>query len=115
MPAKRVRRQPQRTCIGCRRILTKRELNRVVRTADGRVVVDPTGKVPGRGAYVCNNRQCWLDALARKQFERALKVELSDHDRAMIEEYAASHTVASETAMPSATPNEPDAAKVEQC
>lgn len=105
MPAKRVRRQPQRTCIGCRRILTKRELNRVVRTTDGRIVVDPTGKVPGRGAYVCNNRRCWLDALARKQFERALKVELTEEDRAMIEAYAALHATEVDSA-----PQVPDAA-----
>jgi len=90
MPGKRVRRQPQRTCIGCGRILSKRELNRVVRTADGSIAIDPTGKVPGRGAYVCDDPQCWLNALARKQFERALKVELSASDRAMIEAHAAS-------------------------
>jgi len=42
---------------------------------------------------VCDNRQCWLDALAQKRFERALRVELSESDRAMIEAYAASHTV----------------------
>lgn len=110
MPAKRVRRQPQRTCIGCQRILTKRELNRVVRTADGRIVIDPTGKVPGRGAYVCDNRQCWLDSLARKRFERALKVELSESDRAMIEAYVALRTTASDP-----TPDEPDTSTEEQC
>lgn len=71
-------------------MLTKRELNRVVRTTDGRIVIDPTGKVPGRGAYVCDNKACWLDALARKRFERALKVELSESDRAMIEAHAES-------------------------
>jgi predicted RNA-binding protein YlxR (DUF448 family) len=114
MPAKRVKRQPQRTCIGCRRILTKRELNRVVRTVDGRIVIDPTGKVPGRGAYVCDNRQCWLDSLARKRFERALKVELSDGDRAMIEEYAALHTTASSATASNMTPDEPDTATEEQ-
>jgi len=88
MPGKRVRHQPQRTCIGCGRILTKRALMRVVRTPDGRIVLDPTGKTPGRGAYLDHNRQCWLDALARKRFERALRVDLSEADRAMIQEYA---------------------------
>lgn len=105
MPAKRSRRQPQRTCIGCRRVLTKRDLYRVVRTTDGRVVIDPTGKMPGRGSYVCDSRQCWLDALARKQFERALKIELSAEDRAMIEAYAMEHMTAE---LP---PDDPDAAR----
>ena len=57
-PTKRVKHVPQRTCVGCRQVLAKRTLIRVVRTAEG-VRVDPTGKAAGRGAYLHNLRSCW--------------------------------------------------------
>ncbi len=50
---------PQRTCVVCRSERGKRELVRIVRTPDGAVRVDPTGKVAGRGAYLCKARPCW--------------------------------------------------------
>ena len=50
---------PQRTCLGCRQVRSKRELIRLVRTGDGSVEIDPTGKKPGRGSYVCRDPRCW--------------------------------------------------------
>ena len=86
---KRVRRQPQRTCIACRQTTGKRDLVRLVRTPEGEIFPDPTGKKPGRGAYVCARQECWLKALADGRIGRALKAELSAADRARIQAYAA--------------------------
>ncbi|MEJ2746351.1 MAG: YlxR family protein [Anaerolineae bacterium] len=56
---RRTKHIPQRTCIVCRRKVDKRQLTRIVRTPDAGVVVDPTGKRNGRGAYVCERPDCW--------------------------------------------------------
>ena len=82
---------PQRTCIGCRQVESKRELLRIVRTPEGRVLADPTGKKAGRGAYLHKERECWEQVLAgRGRLEHALKLEtpMSSEDRAALEELA---------------------------
>lgn len=66
--------------MGCRQILGKRSLTRLVQTAEG-VVVDPTGKKPGRGAYLHDKRSCWEQALKGDLLERALKTTLSEEER----------------------------------
>jgi hypothetical protein len=66
---------PQRMCVACRQTDAKRGLIRLVRTTDGRVEVDPTGKRRGRGAYLCHNPDCWEAALKRRGLERALRLE----------------------------------------
>lgn len=53
---------PQRSCIVCRRQVDKRQLTRVVRTLESGVVIDPTGKRNGRGAYLCDQPACWEKA-----------------------------------------------------
>lgn len=75
-----VRKPSLRTCIGCQRGTDKRELVRVVRTADGHVEVDVTGKANGRGAYVCAAAECFEAAVRRKRFDAALRVRLKDDD-----------------------------------
>lgn len=55
---------PQRTCIGCRAVQSKRELLRIVRTPDGHVVADPTGKKNGRGTYLHKTRECFENVLS---------------------------------------------------
>ena len=80
---------PQRTCIACRTVRPKRELVRIVRTPEGVVTVDETGKRSGRGAYLCRQRGCWETALARQQLERALKATLTAETEAQLREYAA--------------------------
>ena len=88
--ARRPRRVPERTCVACRSTLAKRELVRVVRTPEGQVVVDPTGRKNGRGAYVHQNRECWDLALRRGVLERALKVSIEPEARVALEEYTRS-------------------------
>ncbi len=69
----------------------KRQLVRLVRGPEGPVQVDPTGKAPGRGAYLHNRRSCWHKALAGHSLEQALKVTLTEDNlaglRARAEEY----------------------------
>ena len=82
-PAQRVKHVPQRTCVGCREILPKRRMVRIVRTA-AEVRVDPTGKLAGRGAYLHDRRECWELGL-RGALAHALKTELTTEDRARLE------------------------------
>lgn len=68
------RKQPQRSCVGCRTVRAKGDLVRVVRTPTGETVLDEgPGKLPGRGAYLCRNMDCLRRALKAKALERALK------------------------------------------
>ena len=85
----RPRHVPQRTCVACRTTGAKRGLVRVVRTAEGRVEVDETGKKPGRGAYLCRTRECWDKALQGKVLEYALKTAITAEDKAALLAYAA--------------------------
>jgi uncharacterized protein len=78
-PAKRVKHVPQRTCVGCRQVLAKRTLVRVVHSAEG-TRVDLTGKAAGRGAYLHSLRSCWERGL-KGSLAHALKTELTDQDR----------------------------------
>ena len=70
------RQHPTRTCVACRTPRQKRELLRVVRTPGGAVVVDPTGRAPGRGAYVCADAACQAAALEKGALRRALAVAI---------------------------------------
>lgn len=71
---------PVRTCIVCHTHDAKRALTRVVRAADG-VFIDPTGKANGRGAYLCDNRECWERAVKTDVLARALRTTLTEEDR----------------------------------
>ena len=68
---------PMRMCVGCREMKPKRELIRVVRSPDGAVSLDPVGKKPGRGAYVCRSEACLKRAIKQKQLERQLETSLT--------------------------------------
>ena len=70
--------------MGCRTVLAKRQLVRLVRTAEGGVVIDPTGKAAGRGAYLHDRRSCWQSALANGALENALRVNLDEAHRAQL-------------------------------
>lgn len=91
-PGPRARRLPQRTCVGCGTISAKRQFVRIVRSPDGHIRPDPTGKAPGRGAYLCPDRACWEQALAKKRLERALRTVLSAEDAAALAAFAAALT-----------------------
>ena len=84
---KRVKHIPQRTCVGCRKVLPKRSLIRLVRTPDG-IRVDPTGKAAGRGAYLHDARSCWERGL-KGTLAHALKVDLTDQDREYLQKFLA--------------------------
>ena len=73
----KVRKVPQRKCLGCGEMKEKKELIRVVRSPEGIVSVDKTGKKPGRGAYVCQSKTCAAKAISPKALEKALGVKLS--------------------------------------
>jgi len=79
---------PQRTCVGCRTASAKREFVRVVRTPEGGVEVDPSGKRAGRGAYVCAQRSCWEEAIKKDRLARALRTTISAPDRDALRRYA---------------------------
>ena len=69
---------PMRMCVGCREMKEKRELIRIVRTPEGTVVMDPSGKKSGRGAYVCRDAECLRRAIRQKQLERQLEIPITD-------------------------------------
>jgi len=71
---------PQRTCVVCRQTMDKRALIRVVNTPEAGVIVDPTGKRNGRGAYLCSADACWEQALSTDVLSRALRVQLTQTD-----------------------------------
>ncbi len=82
---RRVKHVPQRTCVGCRLVLPKRTLIRLVRTPEG-IMIDPTGKAAGRGAYLHNQRSCWERGL-QGALAHALKIDLTDRDRDRLREF----------------------------
>ena len=67
---------PQRQCMGCRERKAKKELIRVVRGTDGVVSLDFSGKLNGRGAYICPNAACLAKAQKAKSLERSLEVPI---------------------------------------
>jgi uncharacterized protein len=81
----RRRHVPQRTCVGCRAVLPKRSLIRIVRRPGG-VEIDPTGKLAGRGAYLHDQRSCWERGL-RGSLAHALKTTLTPEDRERLSSY----------------------------
>ena len=81
---KQRRMPPQRTCISCREVFDKRQLNRVVRRPEGGVTLDPVGKISGRGAYLCRNPDCLTKAIRSQRLEKALKTRLSAEARALL-------------------------------
>lgn len=88
----RPRHVPRRTCVACRTTAAKRELVRIVRTTEGRVEVDPTGKRAGRGAYLCRRRGCWEQALRspKSPLAHGLKARLAGEDLDALRAFAAS-------------------------
>ncbi len=73
-----VKKQPERMCVSCREMRPKKDLMRLVLSPTGEISLDPTGKKPGRGAYVCRNRTCLAQAIKRHQFDRNLKARVDD-------------------------------------
>lgn len=67
---------PERTCIGCSEKKDKKELIRIVKSQEGNISIDLTGKSNGRGAYICKNIECLEKAMKTKRLERNLKTKI---------------------------------------
>lgn len=80
---------PQRTCIACREKGDKRGLIRIVRSPEGPVAIDPTGKANGRGAYLCHRPGCWRKALDTPILARALNTDIPEDTERLLREHAA--------------------------
>ncbi|MBR0113339.1 MAG: YlxR family protein [Clostridia bacterium] len=69
---------PMRKCTGCNEMKPKKELVRVVRSPEGEISIDLTGKKPGRGAYVCKSKECLEKARKAKRLQKAFSCEIPD-------------------------------------
>jgi len=87
----RIRHVPQRTCLGCRQVKAKRELIRIVRTPEGNIEIDITGKKAGRGTYLCPNLECWEAGLKGNRLDYALHTNLSEDSREQLMKHAEEH------------------------
>jgi len=72
------RKMPIRKCVGCNEQSGKKELIRIVRSKDGEVTLDVTGKKSGRGAYICKDIGCFAKARKKRSLERALNIEIPE-------------------------------------
>ena len=90
---------PVRRCVGCNAQRPKRELLRILKTADGEITLDATGKKNGRGAYLCPSAACLAKARKAKRLERTFEVPIPDgiYDR-LTEEIACAEQSAKEAA-----------------
>ena len=76
-----MKKKPQRSCVSCRTVRDKSDLLRVVVTPDGGVAYDPTGKLAGRGAYLCRNEECITAELKKAaKLSKGLKKPLTDEE-----------------------------------
>lgn len=75
-----------RMCVGCGEMKPKSELVRVVKTTEGEIKLDKTGKLNGRGAYICREEKCLLAAQKAKRFEKAFSSAVPEAELAKIAE-----------------------------
>lgn len=71
------KKKPTRTCMGCNQTKEKQELLRIVKSKDGDIEVDLTGKKNGRGAYICKSEECLNKVMKSKRLQRVLEQEIS--------------------------------------
>ena len=81
---------PLRTCVACREVKSKRELVRLVRSADGDIQVDTSGREPGRGAYLCRMPECWQIGIKGGRLEHVLRTSITIQNRERLVEYGKS-------------------------
>jgi hypothetical protein len=70
---------PQRTCIGCNTKKDKKELLRIVKNKDGEISIDPTGRMEGRGTYICKSEECLNKAIKNKRMSKTFEMEISNN------------------------------------
>ena len=75
---------PMRMCVACRQNFPKREMIRIVREPGGEVMIDPSGKRAGRGAYICRRPECRENLGTRRSIEHALRTALTDDEWARL-------------------------------
>jgi len=73
-----MKKTPLRQCVGCREMKPKSELTRVVKSPEGEISIDLTGKKPGRGAYICHDENCLKKIKKSNAFSRTFKTKVSD-------------------------------------
>lgn len=78
MKQTKIKKIPQRKCVGCNEMKEKKALLRIVRSPEGEISLDLTGKKAGRGAYVCQSKECITKAVKEKRLERALEKPVSE-------------------------------------
>lgn len=93
---------PLRTCVVCRETSAKRTLIRIVRTDENSFDIDPTGRANGRGAYLCNQAQCWDKAASTPILARALRVAPDEASLERLRTFAATLIEAEGNATPAA-------------
>ena len=71
-----VRKIPLRQCIGCGEMKSKKEMIRVIKTAEGEILLDATGRKNGRGAYLCPSMECFKKAVKGRGLERSFKMAI---------------------------------------
>ncbi len=69
---------PMRQCVGCGEMKEKKSLIRIIRTPEGQIILDRTGRANGRGAYICDNPACLAAARKRKSLNRAFKMQVPE-------------------------------------
>ena len=103
----RPRHVPQRTCVVCRDTSAKRALTRIVRIGEGHIEVDPTGRMNGRGAYLCDKQVCWERAAATPVLAKALKTVPTQESLVRLKEFAAGAHLRAEDHVPAVDSKEP--------
>ena len=73
-----MKKQPQRTCMGCNAKKDKKDLIRFVKNKSGQITIDKTGKLEGRGAYICDNKDCLEKIIKSKRLERVFDMQISN-------------------------------------
>lgn len=81
-----VKKIPMRQCTGCREMRSKREMIRVIKTAENEIGIDATGRKNGRGAYICPNMECLKLAMKNRGLERSLKTAIPESVYRQLEE-----------------------------
>ena len=71
------RKSPQRQCVGCGEMKNKKDMLRILKTAEGDIILDATGKKNGRGAYLCFDRACFEKAVKGRGLERSFRMPVS--------------------------------------
>ncbi len=69
---------PSRTCMGCNTKKLKKELIRIVKNKEGKISIDKTGKMQGRGAYICDNIECLKKAINSKRLEKCFETKIDE-------------------------------------